>query len=166
MTRKIERLVIHGADTPDGSTRYTIQDVIDWHTNPRAPDGVKPDPKLHGCGWDNAAYRWVIETSGVIEEGHAWNEIGNHVKGLNSTSEGICLMGRGRYTPEQWDSLRRLLIARLDAHSLSPAQIFGHYQLDKHNDPPKTCPCFDVPLYLAHGLVPQADNIYTGDLHG
>ena len=44
-------------------------------------------------GWDGIGYHKVIKRSGKVENGHPEYWIGAHVKGKNSISLGVCLIG-------------------------------------------------------------------------
>lgn len=84
MSRKINDIVVHCADTPAGKY-FDIKDIRKWHT----------DPKPKGRGWSDVGYHFVILLDGTIEEGRPINTSGAHVKGHNSDSIGICYIGGG-----------------------------------------------------------------------
>lgn len=61
---------------------------------------------------------------------------GAHAVGYNEYV-GICLIGQGDFTVEQYESLVVLL------KNLNSKDIVGHNQVSD-----KTCPLFDVPMFL------------------
>ena len=86
---------------------------------------------------------------------------GAHVRGFNTNSIGICMVGglddRGRpsnnYTVVQYESLRILLVGLASEYNVNPNAIMGHRDLspDLNEDGEitedewmKACPCFDV----------------------
>lgn len=114
-------------------------------------------------GWMDIGYHFVIRRDGTIELGRPHNVVGSHVKGFNSESVGVCLIGginaKGRgefnYTPEQMAALQTVLD---NLKGVYPgAEILGHRDLspDKNGDGKitsvdwlKECPCFDVRDWL------------------
>ncbi|WP_163836931.1 N-acetylmuramoyl-L-alanine amidase [Spartinivicinus ruber] len=119
---KITKLVVHCSDTPDDRD-VTAADIHLWHVQ---------------RSWSGIGYHKVIRRDGVIENGRPEFWPGAHVKGHNRNSLGVCLVGRDEFTPDQLDSLERVLTRWKDQHPL--AEICGHTDLD----PKKTCPNFDV----------------------
>lgn len=80
----------------------------------------------------------MITETGEVQNGrpHYWT--GAHVRGHNTDSLGLCMIGRDYFTTEQMDALRWLL---RELHGQYPeAVICGHRDLDSS----KTCPNFDV----------------------
>jgi N-acetyl-anhydromuramyl-L-alanine amidase AmpD len=148
--RTVNELIIHCADTPDGSTRYGVRDVTRWHT----------DPKPKGKGWTHIGYHWVIHTDGTIHRGRPKEQAGSHAAGHNSNSFGVCLMGRTRFTPQQWASLKALVHTKMDDYGIPPNGVRGHNDVDWRH-PPKSCPGFDVQQWMDGGMIPKLINIYT-----
>ena len=84
-------------------------------------------------------YQKVINRSGKVENGRPEYWMGAHVKGKNNISLGVCLIGRNKFTTQQYSSLERIL---KNWRSLYPdAKIVGHRDMGNTN---KTCPNFDV----------------------
>ena len=82
----IEFLIVHCSDTPD-------------HQNVNA----EFIHKMHlDNGWDGIGYHKVILRSGIIENGRPEFWIGAHVKGLNKSSLGVCLIGSKIFTKWSW----------------------------------------------------------------
>lgn len=116
MSRRIELIVIHCSDSPNGRTLFTgkageqgfvtpAQEIDRWH----AQRGFKrmqqwrdkQNPDLTSIG-----YHFVIYTRGAVATGRHVDEVGAHVHGYNATSLGICMVGRDKFTRAQWDTLR------------------------------------------------------------
>lgn len=130
--RKIERIVIHCSALDYGCLR-----LIDHDHRQRG---------WNGCGYHiiiNNAYEnrsaWLdrkpnFRRDGMVELGRPLDEIGAHVKGKNSTSVGICLIGNTSFTGLQFRSLF-WEVERI-RKVVPDIQIVGHYELDSK----KTCP--------------------------
>lgn len=108
-----------------------VEQINQWHS--KRPDYVASSNGLY-CG-----YHWVIRRNGTMEAGRLESDIGAHCKGQNHDSIGICLVGRGEYTIEQWKSLMWLLCQKLDHYDLEPKQVFGHCEFTTL----KSCPMFE-----------------------
>jgi N-acetylmuramoyl-L-alanine amidase len=119
----IKLLVVHCSDTEN----HKDLKALDIH-------------KMHlGFGWDGIGYHKVICRSGKIENGRPEYWIGAHVKGHNNTSLGVCLIGRDKFTAQQFHSLESVL--RSWKLSYPKTDIIGHYNIFNTE---KTCPNFDV----------------------
>jgi N-acetylmuramoyl-L-alanine amidase len=118
----ISYLVVHCADTPN-HREHTAADIDRWHKE---------------RGWSGIGYHYVIRRDGTLEHGRPTNQAGAHVRGYNSRSLGICLIGRDEYTDEQLTTLHSLLSTL--RRNYPDAKICGHTDLDNS----KTCPNFDV----------------------
>lgn len=119
----IQYLVVHCADTPDDRD-IDAAEIHRWHTEER--------------GWSGIGYHAVIKRDGTIENGRPLYWSGAHVKGHNSHSLGVCLIGEVNFTPAQYASLSSLLKSWNSQHPGS--RVVGHCDLDSR----KTCPNFDV----------------------
>ena len=130
--RRINYLVIHTSDTPEGKN-FTIDDIRGWHT--------------YGNGWSDIGYHFVIHLDGSIHKGRDIDTIGAHVKGYNVDSIGICYIGgsdkngnpKDTRTPSQKRSLNKLLFEL--KHSFPDAEILGHRDFPNVS---KACPSFDA----------------------
>jgi hypothetical protein len=134
--RPINSIVVHCSASDWGSC-----DAIDkWHK---------------ARGWDGIGYHYVITNGvqescrkyqgsddGVIQEGRGLEKQGAHVRGHNSDSVGICLIGNYHFTKRQFTELKVLLLDLMDKHSIALERVVGHYELDSH----KTCPNFDMDI--------------------
>lgn len=130
-------LTVHCAQT-DAEFDCDVADVRGWH--------VKEN------GWKDIGYHYFIKRDGTIQRGRPRWALGSHVAGHNHESLGISMAGgcdkhgneENNFTPEQWASLRALLI---ELKQLYPsAKINGHRD---YAGVTKYCPSFDVATWLA-----------------
>lgn len=131
MRRRTDYIVIHCSDTPSmmdiGAT-----EIRQWHTVDN--------------GWSDIGYHYVIRRNGARELGRTLNSIGSHVKGFNSCSVGICMVGgRGgnNFTLAQWAELEKLVKELLLAYP--EVEVLGHCDLNSG----KTCPNFNVQKWFS-----------------
>lgn len=88
-------------------------------------------------GFNKIGYHYFIRHSGQVEKGRNLEEVGAHCEGYNKDSIGICLAGLKLFTPQQFESLKKVL---KELKLLYPnATIHGHREFN-HD---KTCPVFD-----------------------
>lgn len=126
--RKIDKIVIHCADTPKGAY-FDVKDIRKWHVEER--------------GWSDVGYHYIILLDGKIEKGREDAVIGAHVAGHNKTSLGICIIGGANgedtRTTAQKASLVHLIstLRRLYPDSI----VLGHRDFKGVT---KKCPCFDA----------------------
>ncbi len=119
----IRYLVVHCSATPDDQP-LTAQDIHEMHL---------------GFGWDGIGYHRVIQRDGTVEPGRPDYWVGAHVKGRNTESLGVCLIGTDTFTPAQFDALEQVL--RTWQARYPDAEILGHRDMGNTD---KTCPNFDV----------------------
>ena len=123
ISHNIQMLVVHCSDTDD-EQNLNASDIHNMHLS---------------FGWDGIGYHKVICRSGKIQNGRPEYWEGAHVKGKNTISLGVCLIGRNKFTTKQYLSLEGIL---KKWKSLYPeAKIVGHRDTGNTN---KTCPNFDV----------------------
>lgn len=109
------------------------EEIRAWHVDER--------------GWSDIGYHYVIRRNGRIELGRDLGDVGAHVRGYNSVSVGICLVGgidetgepEDNFTPSQKQAMDSL-VAVLGRIYGPLIEVAGHCDLD----PNKDCPCFDV----------------------
>ena len=146
--RPIDTIFVHcSATRPDwmaGQSAEAKRDEIDrWHKQ----RGFKSITGVH------IGYHYVIDRDGIIVAGRPVDEIGAHVKGHNTGSIGICLIGghgsnendrfTDHYTANQAVSLHNL-IDRLRAEHPGIKQVRGHNEVAA-----KACPGFNVARWSA-----------------
>lgn len=122
------KIVIHCSDTPNGRPN-TAEDIHRYHLE---------------NGWSGIGYHYVICVDGKVEAGRPEYWKGSHVKGHNTDSIGICMIGTDVYSNQQWESLRQLIGGL--RFKYPDANVLGHRELDSK----KTCPNFDVQNWLAY----------------
>ncbi len=144
MRRRTEYIVVHCSATPPSSD-IGADEIDTWHKN---------------RGWKKIGYHAVIRRSGEIEFGRSFDEVGAHVKGWNTRSVGVCLVGgvteddgeaEDNFTQAQYESLM-CVVAMLE-RAYPDAEVLGHRDLSPDLDGDgvveesewiKDCPCFDV----------------------
>lgn len=136
--RIINEVIIHCADTPNGK-EFHATDIDKWHRE---------------RGWNGIGYHWVICVDGTIEAGRHPETVGSHAEGHNAKSLGICLIGKDKFTREQWTALESLVKGLMG--EWPTAAVKGHYEVAKNS---KTCPNFDVRSWVADGFMPDDKNI-------
>jgi len=130
------KIVVHCSDSGFGNAAL----IAKWHAL----------PKPNGRGWSGIGYHYVIlngwltsthfnvRFDGHIETGRPLNddpfvakkEMGAHVKGFNTNSLGICLIGiSGKFTDNQLNASLEL-IYELE-NQFRAIQLFQHGELDK-----------------------------------
>lgn len=119
----VKLLVIHCSDTDD-SVNLSASDIHKMHLS---------------FGWDGIGYHKIVLRSGKVENGRPEYWVGAHVKGKNNISLGVCLIGRSKFSTNQFFSLEKILKRW---KILYPnAEIIGHCDTGQTN---KTCPNFNV----------------------
>lgn len=124
--RLVNKVIVHCADTPNNMD-IGVSEIREWH--------------VKGRGWKDVGYHYIIRRSGTIEVGRQESVIGAHCYGQNKTSIGICLVGRDRFTREQFRSLKQLIDELGLRYDLT--EVTGHY---KYSDKP--CPNINVEGFL------------------
>ena len=130
MARKIERIIIHCAATPEGRD-IKMETIKSWH--------------VKGRGWSDIGYHYIIELDGSIRNGRPLERSGAHTKGHNATSIGVCYVGgvdkdkrpKDTRTEAQRDAMDKLIDSLRGEHP--DATIHGHNEFAN-----KACPSFDV----------------------
>lgn len=136
--RDTTHIVLHCADTPNGDPGFTVDDIRRWHVKER--------------GWSDIGYHYVIHVDGKVASGRGEDEVGAHCKGLNIRSVGVCMVGRNKFTVEQWSSLEKLSRELLERYE--GARIIGHNERAL-----KECPGFSVQDWYKKGLAPMLAHI-------
>jgi hypothetical protein len=153
MKRKINKIIIHCSDSPNGRPN-TIADIDAWHKERGFKRSLWWRARFN-AKIGHAGYHYVIGVGGTIWGGRDIDEMGAHVKGHNADSIGICLIGRDQFTPVQWTALS-VLCDEMKSR-------FPHAGVYAHNyfQPQKTCPGFDVALWVAEGKIALSGHVLT-----
>lgn len=112
--RKIDFLVVHHTASDSGN----VNTIRAYHKF------VK--------GWDDIGYHFVINKNGTIDNGRPISIQGAHIKGKNTGSIGIAMIGNFENhnpTQEQINSLHELLKAGIKTYDLTSDKIYGHKEL-------------------------------------
>ena len=99
---------------------------------------------VHGNGWSDVGYHYVIKQDGTVEQGRPLHRAGAHTKGYNN-SVGICYVGGvdNNHQPKDTMTWEQELSFFQLWHSL--VTLFGPLTLHGHNEfANKACPSFDV----------------------
>jgi len=146
--KDVEYLVVHCSATKPNQDIGEAE-IRQWHINK---------------GWDDIGYHVIIRLDGTREFGRALDVRGAHVKGYNSISLGICMVGgvdaAGNPADTFSDAQKRSLLTTLDAlHLLFPrAKVCGHRDFSPDQDRNgiieewewmKACPSFSVQDWLS-----------------
>lgn len=128
--RKINKIIIHCAATPEGKD-FTVQQIDQWHRQ---------------RGFRCIGYHFVIYRDGTVHKGRPIEQVGAHCTGQNANSIGICYIGgcaadgktpKDTRTPAQKAALIAL-VRELKA-SYPKATVHGHNDFAA-----KACPSFNV----------------------
>ena len=128
--RKITKIIIHCAATPEGKD-FTVQQIDQWHRQ---------------LGFRCIGYHFVIYRDGSIHKGRPIDQIGAHTSGHNANSIGICYIGGctsdGKTPKDTRTGAQRVALVKLVAELRSQfptASVHGHNEFAN-----KACPSFNV----------------------
>lgn len=155
MKNKIKYLVIHCTATPEGRA-VSKADILHWHIAPKCKGGR---------GWRKAGYSDMIHLDGGLENIIPFNqdeyvdpwEISNGAKGINGVSRHVVYVGgsvrpiakhlksisKDTRTEQQKQTLEAYVKYMVLRHP--KIKVLGHNQVSH-----KSCPSFDVPIWLRH----------------
>lgn len=138
--RRIDYIILHCSDSEWGD----VEIIDQWHKK---------------RGWKEIGYHYVIlngyrtyneyihqfrENVGMIEKGRPDSEIGAHVKGMNTHSIGVCMIGVKNFPFMQLHTTFKLLAKLLLIYHLSIKHLLGHYETHSGKAQGKTCPNIDM----------------------
>lgn len=118
------RITLHCSDSENGKLA-SVDEIRRWHV-------VR--------GFKDIGYHFVIYPDGGIHAGRPLDQTGAHVKGENTGNVGICLNGRDKFTPAQFDGLRLLLNQLFNRFIIVPADLYCHYEFPSAQQQGKSCP--------------------------
>lgn len=128
--RKINKIIIHCAATPEGRN-FTVEDIRRWHLQ---------------RGFRDIGYHYVIYLDGSVHAGRPIEQIGAHTSGYNANSIGICYIGGcakdGKTPKDTRTEAQRSALVKLVAElraKFPGATVHGHNEFAN-----KACPSFDV----------------------
>lgn len=145
--QKLQYLVIHCTDTPEGR-EVTPADIRLWH--------LSPVPK--GRGWKQVGYSDMILINGTPvnlvsydndDEVDPW-EITNGVAGINSKARHIVYAGgKDKKTGKPFDTRNFEQLKTMAAYVRGMIKFYPNIKVAGHNQfALKACPSFDVPVWL------------------
>lgn len=143
--KKLEYLIIHCTDTPEGREIYK-KDIEQWHLKER--------------GWSRVGYSDLIQLDGTIvnliefdqdDTVDPW-EISNGASGYNSISRHVVYAGGGKGVDTRTLEQRKALEVYVKYNLLRfpNIKVIGHNQVST-----KQCPSFDVPKWLREIGIPS-----------
>jgi N-acetyl-anhydromuramyl-L-alanine amidase AmpD len=135
---EVKNIVVHCSDSGFGCRKV----ITGWHLQ---------------HGWDDVGYHYIImngrpfstkdylaSLDGSTECGRPPTISGAHVKGMNTKSLGVCLIGKHEFSYAQMDALLRLLRELMARYGLPASAVIGHYETPTGSQQGKTCPNFDM----------------------
>lgn len=164
-TRQITGIVIHCSGTPNGQW-HNVQEIDQWHQalGYERAEAFRQrfNSTLHAIG-----YHFVIYPNGGIATGRHLDEVGQHTKNHNTKTIAICLVGTDKFTPDQFEGLRDmvLLIVRDNANLMfrdknsQNARVAGCSELPAED---QNSPGFSVSAWRDGGMQPLPDHIFVG----
>lgn len=137
------RITIHCSDSPNGN--YVSVDTIrDWHLK---------------RGFKDIGYHYIIQPLGKICSGRPIQETGAHVEGDNEDNVGICLIGRTKFSVEQFESLKRFIKHICKDYNIPLYMIHCHNDFDSAKKQGKKCPNFRIQDFMKFYLDDDWDAI-------
>jgi hypothetical protein len=118
------RVTIHCSDSRNGID-VPAAEIRKWHL---------------ARGFSDIGYHLVLNPSGQVETGRPLNVQGAHVEEANSGNIGICLVGRDKFTPVQWQALHDQLRTIFLGFSVARWELHCHREFPSAIKQGKTCP--------------------------
>ena len=151
--REITEIIIHASATrPEwmagNHIAAQIEEIRRWHK---------------GRGWRDIGYHYIISRDGIVGEGRPVEQTGTHVRGHNTGTIGICLIGghgsaRDDHPLEHFTlkQMRALWDLVADLRKQYPAieRVTGHNQYAN-----KACPGFYVPDHYSEAQTPVLPDV-------
>ena len=159
---RVEKIFVHCSATGWGE----VLEFDRWHRLQRGWEAIGYHYViLNGRPFRDVEYFEVLD--GQVQPGrhldddsiYEDHEVGAHVAGRNSSSIGICLVGREGFTEKQLFALRCLLTDLKDMFGLTWDDVLGHYE-DPNAD--KTCP--NIPMAHLRSWLKSESNESVHDL--
>lgn len=123
--RKIDRIIVHCSGT---EIDHDLEDIRRWHL-------VR--------GFDDIGYHFVIDKKGNLHFGRDVQEVGAHVRGHNTGSIGICMLGDVEMTEDQLQETAKLCRLLMAVFEIDVEDVRGHYEFTDL----KTCPNIDMQVF-------------------
>lgn len=139
--RAITEVILHTSATDESwmrglALKNKVAEIRRWHMEDR--------------GWRDIGYHFIIDLDGKVMAGRPLEQTGAHVKGRNTGTIGVCMIGKrvGKRTDKFLDNFTEAQeVAVLELIKGLQAR-FGKLAVTGHNQfANKECPCFDVPKW-------------------
>jgi hypothetical protein len=124
-----KKVIIHCSDSKNGAS-LDISAIRKFHVEQR--------------GWSDVGYHMVIQPNGEVQNGRGLNVVGAHCEGENHDSIGICLIGKDKFTIEQFRSLHARLVAIKQCYGISEYDVSCHHEWASAKKQGKTCPNINI----------------------
>ena len=155
--RHLDEIIVHCSATNANWAHtkpldWKVAEIRRWHLQRR---------------FNDIGYHYIIDRDGTYQTGRDIGRTGAHVRGHNTSTVGICLLGgygsnekddfSDHFTKAQ-DKTARELIAKLQAKYPTIEKVSGHNQYAA-----KACPGFHVPTWLAAKPMPKKEPVKRDD---
>ncbi|MDQ0160895.1 peptidoglycan recognition protein family protein [Alkalibacillus salilacus] len=116
--------------TMGGNTkREAVNHIVRHHSATTSGNVNTFERYWRSKGWETGGYHEIILRDGTVQRCYDWNVIANGVKGHNSDSYHICLVGRGSFNDEQERIFAERVNTLMDQFELEVSDIVGHREL-------------------------------------
>jgi len=151
--RDINEIILHTSATDESwmrghALKNKVAEIRRWHT----------DTPPNGRGWRDIGYHFLIDLDGKVMAGRPLEQTGAHVKGRNTGTIGVCLIGKrvGKRTDKFLDNFTEAQEVAVLELIKGLHERFGALAVTGHNQyANKECPCFDVPKWWAEQNAPK-----------
>lgn len=126
---KWDKITIHCTDTPNGR-KVSVETLRENHINERH--------------FNDIAYHYVILADGKIASGRPLSTTGAHVKNANTRNIGVAMVGKNKFSSDQFKALKGLCVALCNRFGIGQGEIYCHYEFRSAMDQGKTCPNFKI----------------------
>lgn len=144
------RITIHCSDTPNGAP-VSVEAIREYHM---------------AKGWHDIGYHYVLQPTGELQQGRPLDEQGAHVAGANEGNLGICLVGRDKFTKQQFVMLENFVWSFCASHRIPLWEIYCHNQFPSAIAQGKTCPNISInklSYFIATGeIISVEKHLYAG----
>lgn len=121
---KWDKITVHCTDSKNGKP-VSVDTIRGWHKE---------------RGFLDIGYHYVIDVDGSIHKGRPVSKTGAHVEGSNQRNLGVCLVGKNKFSIEQFKSLNGLCTALRNRFNIPLDFIYCHYEFDSAKTQGKRCP--------------------------
>lgn len=133
----VPRVFIHHTLTPSCTSSSAcaarMRQMQNFHMDNKSPP------------WSDIGYNFVVGEDVNVYEGRGWNTVGAHVRGYNSQSIGIAIIGN--FTSKKPSSAALSVVKRLISCGVSMGKLSRSYTLHGHRDGDSSRPCPGTALY-------------------